>query len=80
MIRTENLTKRFGKVTAVEGLSLDIREGEKAELEWGRAEVQEETDVWKNSAGNWTIPSIRVSKTKFEQLLTRMQQISVYST
>ena len=28
MIQTENLTKRFGKVTAVEGLNLDIHEGE----------------------------------------------------
>ena len=28
MIRTENLTKRFGKVTAVESLSLDVNEGE----------------------------------------------------
>ncbi len=28
MIHTDNLTKKFGDVTAVEGLSLDIREGE----------------------------------------------------
>ena len=28
MIHTENLTKKFGDVTAVEGLSLDIKEGE----------------------------------------------------
>ena len=28
MIRTENLTKKFGTVTAVEGLSLDVQEGE----------------------------------------------------
>lgn len=28
MIRTENLTKKFGNVTAVEGLNLDVKEGE----------------------------------------------------
>ena len=28
MIRTENLTKKFGTVTAVEGLNLDVQEGE----------------------------------------------------
>jgi ABC-2 type transport system ATP-binding protein len=28
MIRTENLTKKFGDVTAVEGLNLDVKEGE----------------------------------------------------
>lgn len=28
MIRTENLTKKFGNVTAVEGLNLDVQEGE----------------------------------------------------
>ena len=28
MIRTENLTKKFGAVTAVEGLNLDVQEGE----------------------------------------------------
>ena len=28
MIHTENLTKKFGTVTAVENLSLDVKEGE----------------------------------------------------
>ena len=28
MIQTENLTKKFGDVTAVEGLNLDVKEGE----------------------------------------------------
>jgi ABC-2 type transport system ATP-binding protein len=28
MIHTENLTKKFGDVMAVEGLALDIKEGE----------------------------------------------------